>query len=147
MTVLEKVAYIQGMFDGLELDKESSKEAKILSELLDVLKQVGEELNTLSDGLSDVESTVYFDGDDDDCGEDYGEDEEDECCCGHHHHHHHGCGHGGQEDSFYEAACPGCGEHLAIDESVLEAGTIVCPACGQKFAVSVEDGHEEEDPE
>jgi len=139
MTVLERVAYIQGMFDGLGLDKESSKEAKILAEMLDALKQAGEELEALSDGLSDVESAVYFDGDDDYDGCFDDEDDEDGCCCGHHHHHHHGHAH----DSFLEAACPSCGEQLAIDESVLEAGTIVCPACGQKFAVSVDDDEDD----
>ena len=40
MTISEKVAYIQGMFDGMDLDKSDSKEARVLAEVLDVLKEM-----------------------------------------------------------------------------------------------------------
>ena len=80
MTISEKVAYIQGMFDGMDLGKSDSKEARILAEILDVLKEVGEELETvdaaldefgeeidaISDDLSDVEDAVFENEDDDD---------------------------------------------------------------------------------
>ena len=70
MTVSEKIAYIQGMFDGMDLDKSESKEARILAEVLDVLKEIGdqledidatldeygEEIDAISDDLSDVEA-------------------------------------------------------------------------------------------
>ncbi len=143
MTVTEKVAYIQGMFDGMGLDKSESKEAKILAEVLDVLKEVGEELEDLdetlddfgeeldavSDDLSDLEDTVYGDdGDEDECG----------CGCGHDH---------DEEDDLIEASCPNCGEDLYIDQSILEAGEIDCPACGQKFALSIEDDEDDEEDE
>ena len=45
MTISEKVAYIQGLYDGLGLDGEKSGEARILSELLDVMKEVGQRLD------------------------------------------------------------------------------------------------------
>ena len=44
MTVSEKISYIQGMFDGMDLDKSDSKEARILAEVLDVLKEIGDQL-------------------------------------------------------------------------------------------------------
>ena len=69
MTISEKVAYIQGMFDGMGLDKSESGEAKVLAEVLDVLKEIGDQLDTvdatldefgeeidaISDDLADVE--------------------------------------------------------------------------------------------
>ena len=128
MTISEKVAYIQGLFDGMGLDKAESGEAKILAEMLDVLKEVGaqletvdatldefgEELDAVSDDLADVEEAVFEDD----------EDEEDDDL----------------DDDFFEVACPNCGEDLVIDDEVLSAGTIDCPVCGQKFALSFDEG-------
>ena len=133
MTISEKVAYIQGLFDGMGLDKSESGESRILAEMLEVLKQVGEQLDSvdatldefgeeidaLSDDLSDVEEAV-FDGEADD------EDEVDE--------------------DLFEVACPNCGEDLVIDDGVLEAGAVDCPACGQKFALSFDEDEEDRQP-
>ena len=130
MTISEKVAYIQGMFDGMDLGKSDSKEARILSEMLDVLKEIGqeleavdatldefgEEIDAISDDLSDVEDAVFEDDDDDDDFEDDFEDD---------------------EESF-EVDCPNCGEELIIDDEVIAAGVIDCPNCGEKFALSMD---------
>ena len=73
MTIAEKVAYLKGMFDGMELDAEKSKEAKLISAVLDVLEDIAgaldeyddkfeaveEEIDALSDDLADVEEFVY----------------------------------------------------------------------------------------
>ena len=143
MTIAEKVAYLKGMFDGMELDAEKSKEAKLISAVLDVLEDIAgaldefddkfeaveEEIDALSDDLSDVEEFVYEDEDE--------EDDED-------------------EDDFFEIDCPNCGEPLCIDDEVLEEGTIQCPSCEQKFVLDLSDeecdcgcgcgcGHEDED--
>ena len=137
MTISEKVAYIQGLFDGMGLDKAESGEAKILAEMLDVLKEVGaqletvdatldefgEELDAVSDDLADVEEVV-FDDEDEDEDEDEDDDLDDEEL----------------DDDFFEVACPNCGEDLVIDDEVLSAGTIDCPVCGQKFALSFDEG-------
>ncbi|MDE6956192.1 MAG: hypothetical protein K2P18_10610, partial [Oscillospiraceae bacterium] len=80
MTISEKVAYIQGLYDGLGLDGEKSGEARILSELLDVMKEVGqrldgvdtildsfdEELDALGDSVADLEDAVFDDEDEED---------------------------------------------------------------------------------
>ena len=100
MTISEKVAYIQGLYDGLGLDGEKSGEARILSELLDVLREVGlqldgmdatldqfdKELDDLRDSVADLESAV-FDEDDGDF--------EDNC---------------DTDEDFFEVPCPSCGE-------------------------------------
>lgn len=137
MTISEKVAYIQGLFDGMGLDKSDGAEAKVLSEVLDVLKEIGEEidmldatldehgkefdgvedaLNDLTEGLTELEDEVYGVDEDEDGGED-----------------------------FFQVECPNCGEELTIDDEVLEAGSIDCPKCGQKFALSFDEDEEDED--
>lgn len=138
MTITEKVAYIQGLFDGLKLDAEKSGEARVLSEVLDVLREIGqqlegmdatidqfdEELDALGDTVADLEEAVF-----DDEGEDDGLDgleEED-----------------GEED-FFQIPCPTCGEDLVVDDEALAAGVVDCPVCGGKFALSFED--EEDGP-
>ena len=122
MTISEKVAYIRGLFDGLGLDGEQSGEARILSEVLDVLQQMGgqmdradsstsrlfDELDDLRDSVADLETAV-FDGD------------------------------GDPDGDFFEIPCPTCGEDLTVDDGALAAGVVDCPGCGGKFALSFED--------
>ena len=140
MTISEKVAYIQGLYDGLGLDGGKSGEARILSEMLDVLKEVGlqldgmdaamdqfdEELDTLENTVAELEDAVFDDVDEDDGDfEDYDDTDED----------------------FFEIPCPNCGEDLIVDDEALAAGVVDCPACGGKFALSFDDennpGHDE----
>ena len=129
MTISEKVAYLKGLAEGLDIDTEKSKEGKLISVMIGILEEVGlsiedleentvalgEEIDALSDDLSDVEHLVFEDEEDDACG----------CGCEH--------------DDFFETECPSCGEALAIDESVLSEGVIQCPSCKQKFALDLDD--------
>ena len=124
MTISEKVAYLKGMADGMELEKETSKEAKLLVKVLDVLEELGlsvedlddeleavsDELDALSDDLSDVETMVFEDLDDDD--EDDDDDEENNLLYD-------------LGDDFFEIECPGCGEDLIVDESVPLAALVL----------------------
>ena len=78
MTISEKVAYLKGLAEGLNLDTEKSKEGKLISVMIGILEEVGlsiedleentqalgEEIDVLSDDLSDVEDVV-FDEDED----------------------------------------------------------------------------------
>ena len=129
MTISEKVAYLKGLAEGLNLDTEKSKEGKLISVMIGILEEIGmsiedleenaealgEEIDAISDDLSDVEKAVFDDEDEDD----------DDCCC--------------DDDDFFEVDCPNCGETLMIDESVLEEGVIQCPGCKQKFALDLSD--------
>ena len=106
MTISEKVAYLKGLAEGLNLDTEKSKEGKLISVMIGILEEVGlsledldenttalgEELDAVSDDLADVEEIVYG-------------DDEDECGCG--------C----EDEDFFEVECPNCGEKFAIDLS------------------------------
>ena len=103
MEILEKVAYLKGLAEGLGLDSKS-KEGKLLSVIIDVLDDIAleirdmqedqadleEGLDAVSDDLSEVESYLYEEDDE--------EEDEDE-----------------DEEPIYETTCPNCGEDLVID--------------------------------
>lgn len=139
MSITEKVAYLKGLADGLDLGKESTKESKLLTVIIDVLEEIGyaiedleesdemlsEGLDAVSEDLEDVEDLLFDEEDEDEC--DCG------CACD--------CGH----DHFFEMNCPNCQEDLVIDESVLEAGEITCPNCGYVFSLDLVDDDDDED--
>ena len=126
MTIAEKVAYLKGLAEGLNIDTEKSKEGKLISMMMDILQDValeledlqneqaelGEEIDAISDDLGDVES-LLFDDEDEDFDDDYDEDDEEEDC--------------------YASVCPNCGDEIYFDDSVLESGEVVCPGCGQRL--------------
>ena len=145
MEISEKVAYLKGLAEGLNLDTDS-KEGKLIAAIIDVLDDMAEKfadiedelcdvedgLDAVSDDLSDVEETLYFALEDDDEDED-DEDEDDE------------------EEECFMTNCPECEEEVYFDESVLEDGEVVCPNCGAKLefdlsdlAAAAEDGEDEE---
>ena len=131
MTISEKVAYLKGLAEGLDLDTVKSKEGKLISVMIGIMEELamsvedleecteelGDELNAISDDLSDVEEVVFDEEDD--------EDEDD------------------LNDDFFEVECPNCGDELVIDEDVLDAGTIQCPNCQQVFALDLTDEDED----
>ena len=135
MGISEKIAYLQGLMEGLKLDPESN-EAKLFAAVVDVLKDIdaeiedladevielGDGLDVVSDDLSDLEDIVYDDDDEDDWDdEDEDEDEDDE------------------EEPCYATTCPECEEEIFFDESYLEDGKITCPNCGAKLEFDAED--------
>ena len=129
MEISEKVAYLKGLAEGLNLDTES-KEGKLIAAIIDVLDDMAEKfaeiddelcdvedgLDAVSDDLSDVEETLYFALDDD---EDEDEDDEEEEC--------------------FMTNCPECEEEVYFDESVLEDGEVICPNCGAKLEFDLSD--------
>lgn len=135
MTTAEKVAYLKGLADGLDIDKDS-REGKLLYAIIDVLDEaardiedleennyeLGEAIDQVSDDLSDLEDIVYDIGEGCDCWscDDDDDDDEDDCCCG--------CE---DEPVFYEVKCPACENTITIDEDVLDLGAIQCPNCGE----------------
>ncbi len=146
MTTSEKVAYLKGLMEGMELDKDS-KEGKLFYAIADILEDIAldiedieenaydlaEEIDALSDDLADVEDYL-FDEDDD--------DEDCECCC---------CCDDDDEDEddeeplFFEVTCPGCDNTITIDEDVLNLGAIQCPNCGEMMEFEFDEDDEEEE--
>ena len=132
MTISERVAYIKGLADGMELAPDT-KEGKILLAIIDVLEDmayeiedlndnqldIGDELDALSDDLADVEEFVFGLDDDCDCGCDCDcDDDDDDCCC---------CG-DDDDTEFFCAMCPSCGEKIYFDETC-DPEEVVCPSC------------------
>ena len=123
MDICEKVAYIKGLAEGLNLDSET-KEGKILAAVIDVLGDITEEICDIEDGcdamleqldavdedLSAVEELIYDEDDDCDC---------DDCC---------DC-----DDDLYEVECPQCHDVIYLDEDMLADEGITCPNCGTEL--------------
>ena len=136
MEITEKVAYLKGLAEGMELDTEK-KEGKLLAAIIDVLDDIALEIadmkadqeelyDAVSDDLEDVEDAVF--GEDDEDEEDvyeYEEPEEDEDC--------------------YATTCPTCEETIYFDESVLEDGEVICPNCGEKLEFDMSSLEEDSD--
>ena len=125
MEITEKVAYLKGLMEGMNVDTESN-EGKLFAAVVDVLDEIalevedltdevmelGDGLDVISDDLSDVEDIVYDEWDDGDDDDDE-KDEEEEC---------------------YATTCPECEEEIFFDDTMLEDGEIICPNCGAKYS-------------
>ena len=135
MEILEKVAYMKGLAEGLGLDTKT-KEGKLLTVMIDILDDIALELEDLyenqveleegldavSDDLNDVETYIYeIDGEYDEDDDDDDEDEDDE------------------DDEVYETTCPNCEEEIFFDETILEDGSVECPNCGEKLVFDLND--------
>ena len=132
MTISEKVAYLKGLAEGLDLDTQKSKEGKLINVMVGILEEIGlaiedleenslalgEEIDVLSDDLADVEAVVFDDEDEDD----YDEDEEEEF-----------------DDDWFEVECPNCDEVLVVDEDALAEGYIKCPNCDTEYSLDLTD--------
>ena len=138
MSICEKVAYLKGLAEGLNIDTEKSKEGKLINVMIGILEEIGlaiedleenslalgEEIDVLSDDLADVEAVVFDDEDEDD----YDEDEEEEF-----------------DDDWFEVECPNCDEVLVVDEDALEEGYIKCPNCETEYSLDLSDDTVEAD--
>ena len=144
MEIIEKVAYLKGLAEGMELDT-GKKEGKLLAAIIDLLEDIALEiediedeqaeladgLDAVSDDLEDVEDLVFEDWDEDDDEDEYEEDELDE------------------DEDCYATTCPTCEETIYFDESILDEGEVICPNCGEKleFDMSSLDEESEDDKE
>jgi uncharacterized phage infection (PIP) family protein YhgE len=145
-TITERTAYLRGLADGLNLDKEKA-ENKLLLEMLSVMDEMAQQLTEtnadldelteyvedMDSDLADVEELLFDEEDDcdcDDCDCDDCDCDCDDCDCD--------CE---QELSF---DCPNCGKTVMIKASDIDFDeSPVCSACGQPFFVDVEDEDEE----
>ena len=152
MKLTEKIAYMKGLLDGMELDG-STKEGKAILQMAEVMEEMGvyiddlqsqvDELTELCDlldhDLGDVESDLYCDdGDEREFSDDDDEEDDDEDF------------EIGQvlpadyddyayedddEEEFdevqYVVNCPSCDETVSLSERQLEEGSMVCPHCGE----------------
>ena len=161
MTTSEKVAYLKGLCEGMEIA--DSREGKLFRAVIDVLDDLTADLSDVQDAVEDLADSMDELGEDvnaledefyehlcvcegcDDCDEFCGcTDDCDDCVC-----------EGDcddcvcedccdfradwldededeeDDDDFYSVECPGCGFALTVDESILSSGTFECPECGE----------------
>ena len=143
MNLTDKMAYLRGMVDGMELDLTSTKEGKVLGQLLDVMQDLKayvsdlqtqvDELTEVCDlfdqDLGDLEDIVYDEDDEDDAyyscddDDDFDDDDFDD----------------DDDETLYETVCPSCNNVIALSESVLEEGEMPCPCCGEMLEFDYSD--------
>ena len=130
MTPSEKVAYLKGLAEGLDISADD-KNGKLLLAVIDALDSfaasiealevdsadMADELDSLGDDVSFIEEFIF------DAEDDYDEDDDESfcrsSCCG--------C----DDEADYEVTCPQCGEVVPVYEDDLSFGNIICPGCGE----------------
>lgn len=136
MNLTEKIAYIKGLAEGLNLD-ESKPEVKVINAIVELLDdmaysvsdmeelydELSAQVDEIDQDLADVESDVY-DDEDCDCCDCF--DDEDE------------------ENPFYEVTCGACGQKINVSEDVLLEGEIECPNCGELLEFDFSDLFDED---
>ena len=152
MNLSDKMSYLKGLVDGMELDL-TTKEGKVLGQLLDVLQEtvlyvtdlqdqvdeLTELCESLDEDLGDVEDAVFGDEEDDEDEADEFEDDDDD--------------YDDDDDDMYEAVCPNCQNTIVLSDSVLDEGTMHCPCCNELLEFDYSDltmddlEHKEEDAE
>lgn len=139
MSVSEKVAYLRGLMEGLDLD-DDSKEGKLFAAIVDSLDEIASEISDMEEDLmdlndyaeeidmdlGDVEDFVYGDDDCDCCC-----DDDCDCDCG-----------------CVEIHCPACDEDVCIDlDCIDDDGVCQCPNCGADIEFEILDEDEEVEDE
>lgn len=119
MNVNEKLAYVKGLLEGLELDK-NKPEVKVLSAIVDMLDEITISFSDIKDNYKNLADQVD-EIDEDLCylEEDFYDEEDDEK--------------NDEDEVFYEVTCPTCKETVCISEQILLDGSIDCPNCGENL--------------
>ena len=152
MTLSEKSAYLKGLMEGMEL-KTDSNEGKMIAAIVELLGDVtktlsdvqettfaiSDELDEIEDDLDAIEDFIMdedddYDDDDEDDDFDYEDDEDEDL--------EEGFDFGDEETTIYEVRCA-CGNVIDFDEETLEAGSIVCPNCGETLEFSLDEDDED----
>ena len=157
----EKVAYLKGLSEGLEI-KDDSKEGKLIAAIIDALGEIAgevedislmqdemqsqlddvdevlsdleDEVDAISDDLSDIEDIFDELEDMDDDDEDF--DPEDYLSYD-------------DDDEWeeeYSFECPKCGDTVYVDPALLDSDEecIVCPNCNESIALEFDCDTDEE---
>ena len=155
MTLSEKAAYLKGLMDGLDLNKESA-EGKMIAGIVDLLGEmttsisdleenaiaVSDELDEIEEDLDAIEEFLMdeddeedddFDDEDDyefdDEDEEEEDDEDDE----------------DDEEVIYDVTCPSCGEVLHLDEDTILQESIHCPKCNELLEFEFDEDEEDDE--
>ncbi len=151
MTLSEKSAYLKGLMDGLNLNKETA-EGKMIAGIVDLLQAmtstisdlednaiaVSDELDEIEEDLDAIEEFLMDEDDEDDDYEDEDEDDDydfvdddDEDF-------------DYDEEVIYDVTCPTCGEELHLDEETILKESIHCPKCNEFLEFDFDEEYEED---
>ena len=148
MTISEKAAYLKGMMDGMKLDTEAN-EGKMIAAIVDLLGDLTRKVTdiedttiAISDELDEIEEDLdaiedFIMDEDDEWADEYEDEDEwdDED-------YEEGFDFGDEDTTIYSVTCA-CGSVIDFDEETLEAGSIICPDCGETLEFSLEEDDEE----
>lgn len=125
-SIMSKVAYLNGLVDGMEIDK-STKEGRAISQIAVILKDMAAEIqflketqeeledyvDTIDEDLSNLEEDIYDEEefeDCDDCEDDY--------------------------ENYINLECPNCNETVYIDSDICRCNEeITCPNCHKEISL------------
>ena len=122
MTNLERVAYIRGLMEGLDLEAEK-KEVRVIQAMVTLLEDMALSLSDLEDAYQEMADQIDAVDEDLSSLEDEFYDEEDD----------------DEEECYYEVTCPACSETICLSEDVIEDGQIDCPNCGECLEFDIND--------
>ena len=112
----ERVAFLKGLAEGMEIDQ-STKEGKLLLQIIDVLEEFAGEVEEVYEELDDLNEAIleldeYVEAIDEDLS-----DLEDEVF--------------DLDEDYEEVECPDCGETILVESQIIDKGEEVeCPNCG-----------------
>lgn len=135
MGINEKAAYIKGMLDGMDLDK-NDKTVKVLNAVVDLLAELSAKVSNLDNAYDELcEQVDEIDEDlasiEEDYYEEFDEEDDDDYI--------------DEDDNYYEVTCPSCGETTYMDENTLLEGSISCPKCGEELEFDYSDLEDSDD--
>lgn len=136
MDTTESLGYLKGLIEGLDLG-DNKKETKVFSAIVDVLSNLVEDIDDMTDGvemladqvdavdedLADLEEYVYDDCCDDEC-------DCDDCC--------------DDDEEEFEVECPLCNTPFTVDAETALNGSVPCPNCGEMLEFEVEEADDED---
>ena len=156
MTIKEKVAYLEGLAEGMGID--NSEHGKLFNAIIDTLGSIadeieelnenalniGEELDALSDDLAEVEEFLLeddYDLDDDDFDFDFDDDDYDDYDDDYDDDDDFGCDLCGNNDIEFtiDVNCPECNAELELDEDDIANESVTCPACGKVIELEIDE--------
>lgn len=113
--ITEKVSYLQGLSEGLNIS-EGSPQGKIISGILGVLNEIADEINGINREISFMRD--YIESVDDDLLE---------------------LEQSTADDEFMELECRNCGEPLYVESDILDDEDvieIICPNCNEVICIN-----------
>lgn len=127
----EKVAYLRGLAEGMEINDDTN-EGKLLLNILEVLEDFADSMDLLDDKVKELND--YMEAIDEDLGdvedEIFDEIEDDEEY---------------EDIDFIEIECPNCHEIIYLDEDFMdkddEDNEIICPNCHEN--ITIEENYDE----